>query len=40
MQGFIVNRLIVIVNSNHQRALKVSKVFLKEDERVFIGSNI
>ena len=32
--------LIVIVNSDHQRALKVSKEFQKEDERVFIVSNI
>ena len=32
--------LIVIVNSDHQRALKGSKEFQKEDERVFIVSNI
>ncbi len=32
--------LIVIVNSDHQRALKGSKQFQKEDERVFIVSNI
>ncbi len=33
------DRLIVIVNSDHQRALKGSKEFQKEDERVFIVSN-
>jgi cytidyltransferase-like protein len=32
--------LIVIVNSDHQRALKGSKEFQQEDERVFIVSNI
>jgi cytidyltransferase-like protein len=32
--------LIVIVNSDHQRHLKGSKEFQKEDERVFIVSNI
>ena len=32
--------LFVIVNSDHQRALKGSKEFQKEDERVFIVSNI
>jgi cytidyltransferase-like protein len=32
--------LIVIVNSDHQRALKGSKEFQLEDERVFIVSNI
>jgi len=32
--------LIVIVNSDYQRALKGSKEFQKEDERVFIVSNI
>jgi cytidyltransferase-like protein len=32
--------LIVIVNSDHQRALKGSKEFQKEAERVFIVSNI
>jgi cytidyltransferase-like protein len=32
--------LIVIVNSDHQRALKGSKEFQKEDERVSIVSNI
>jgi cytidyltransferase-like protein len=34
------DRLIVIVNSDHQRALKGSKEFQKEVERVFIVSNI
>lgn len=34
------DRLIVIVNNDHQRALKASKEFQKEDERVFIVSNI
>ena len=34
------DRLIVIVNSDHQRALKGSKEFQKEDERLFIVSNI
>ncbi len=32
--------LIVIINSDHQRALKGSKEFQKEDERFFIVSNI
>ena len=32
--------LIVIVNSDKQRALKGSKEFQQEDERVFIVSNI
>ena len=32
--------LFVIVNSDQQRALKGSKEFQKEDERVFIVSNI
>ncbi len=32
--------LIVIVNSDYQRALKESKEFQKEDERDFIVSNI
>lgn len=32
--------LIVIVNSDYQRALKESKEFQNEDERVFIVSNI
>lgn len=34
------DKLIVIVNSDHQRALKGSKEFQKEDERVFIVKNI
>ena len=34
------DELIVIVNSDHQRALKGSKEFQQEDERVFIVSNI
>lgn len=34
------DKLIVIVNSDHQRAIKGSKEFQKEDERVFIVSNI
>jgi cytidyltransferase-like protein len=34
------DKLIVIVNNDHQRALKGSKEFQKEDERVFIVSNI
>jgi cytidyltransferase-like protein len=34
------DKLIVIVNSDHQRALKGSKEFQKEDERFFIVSNI
>jgi cytidyltransferase-like protein len=34
------DKLIVIVNSDRQRALKGSKEFQKEDERVFIVSNI
>ena len=34
------DRLIVIVNSDHQRALKGSKEFQYEGERVFIVSNI
>ena len=34
------DKLIVIVNSDYQRALKGSKEFQKEDERVFIVSNI
>lgn len=32
--------LFVIVNSDHQRALKGSKEFQKEDERLFIVENI
>lgn len=34
------DKLIVIVNSDQQRVLKGSKEFEKEDERVFIVSNI
>ena len=34
------DKLIVIVNSDHQRALKGSKEFQKEDERLFIVQNI
>jgi cytidyltransferase-like protein len=34
------DKLIVIVNSDHQRELKGSKEFQKEEERVFIVSNI
>ena len=34
------DKLIVIVNSDHQRVLKGSKEFQNEDERVFIVSNI
>jgi glycerol-3-phosphate cytidylyltransferase/D-beta-D-heptose 7-phosphate kinase/D-beta-D-heptose 1-phosphate adenosyltransferase len=34
------DKLIVIVNSDYQRALKGSKEFQKQDERVFIVSNI
>ena len=34
------DKLIVIVNSDHQRALKGSAEFQTEDERVFIVSNI
>jgi cytidyltransferase-like protein len=33
-------KLIVIVNSDHQRALKGSKEFQNEDERLFIVSNV
>jgi cytidyltransferase-like protein len=33
-------KLIVIVNNDYQRGLKGSKEFQKEDERVFIVSNI
>jgi D-beta-D-heptose 7-phosphate kinase/D-beta-D-heptose 1-phosphate adenosyltransferase len=32
--------LFVIVNSDHQRALKVSKEFQKVDERLFIVQHI
>ncbi len=34
------DKLIVIVNNDHQRALKGSKEFQKEEERVIIVSNI
>ncbi len=34
------NLLFVIVNSDHQRALKGSKEFQKEDERLFIVQHI
>ncbi len=34
------DKLLVIVNNDHQRALKGSREFQKEDERVFIVSNI
>jgi cytidyltransferase-like protein len=34
------DRLIVIVNSDHQRALKGSKEFQQEHERIFIVSSI
>jgi cytidyltransferase-like protein len=34
------DKLIVIVNNDHQRALKGSKEFQKEDERLFIVQNI
>ncbi|MAD96957.1 MAG: cytidyltransferase [Flavobacteriaceae bacterium] len=34
------DELFVIVNSDHQRGLKGSKEFQKEDERLFIVSNI
>ena len=34
------DKLIVIVNSDHQRILKGSKEFQKEDERLFIVKNI
>lgn len=36
----IADELFVIVNNDHQRALKGSKEFQLEDERVFIVSNI
>lgn len=36
----LADELIVIVNNDHQRALKGSKEFQKEDERVFIVQNI
>lgn len=34
------DKLFVIVNNDHQRALKGSKEFQKEDERLYIVSNI
>jgi cytidyltransferase-like protein len=34
------DKLIVIVNSDHQRGLKGSKEFQQEDERLFIVKNI
>ena len=34
------DKLIVIVNSDYQRVLKGSKEFQKEDERIFIVSNL
>jgi len=34
------DELFVIVNNDHQRALKSSKEFQKEDERIIIVSNI
>ena len=36
----LAHKLIVIVNNDHQRALKGSKEFQKEDERMIIVSNI
>ena len=36
----LADELFVIVNSDHQRALKGSKEFQQEQERVFIVSNI
>ena len=36
----LADELIVIVNNDHQRALKGSKEFQKEDERMIIVSNI
>jgi len=36
----LADELFVIVNNDHQRALKGSKEFQKEQERVFIVSNI
>ena len=34
------DKLVVIVNNDYQRALKGSKVFQEEEERLFIVSNI
>jgi cytidyltransferase-like protein len=36
----MIDELFVIVNNDHQRSLKESKEFQKEEERVFIVSNI
>ena len=36
----IADKLIVIVNNDHQRALKASKAFQDEEERVIIISNL
>ena len=36
----LADKLFVIVNNDHQRTLKGSKEFQKEQERVFIVSNI
>jgi D-beta-D-heptose 7-phosphate kinase/D-beta-D-heptose 1-phosphate adenosyltransferase len=36
----LADELFVIINSDHQRALKASKEFQQEAERVFIVSNI
>ena len=36
----LADELFVIVNNDHQRAIKGSKEFQKEDERIFIVSNI
>lgn len=36
----LADELFVIVNNDHQRALKGSKEFQKEDERLFIVQNI
>lgn len=36
----LADKLFVIVNNDHQRALKGSKEFQKEDERMIIVSNI
>ena len=34
------DQLFVIVNNDHQRALKGSKAFMKEDERMYIVKNL
>ena len=36
----LADKLFVIVNNDHQRALKGSKEFQKEDERMIIVANI